>query len=166
MLRSPWDAEAAAAAALRAAAAASIHQILTGLCLCGLSHRLCLRLTSKSLSHGQMKAKRALVVVATTEQLWNYFNGSSVTVMCMCLWVHVSVCVCVCVHAHTPQPSWTATQQPQPLKWWLKSAYNFPLQGCSLQFLARKCMPLWSSHWSHCHQHEVCVSLCRTEGKN
>lgn len=89
----------------RAVAAASSHQILTGLWLCGLSHRPCLQLTSKSLSHGQMKGKRALVVVATTEQLWNYFNRSFVTVVC--------ACECVCVHTH-PQPSHTAPDNLSP----------------------------------------------------
>lgn len=150
MLCSRRDAEAAvAAAALRAAAAASIHQILTGLWLCGLSHRLCLQLTSKSLSHGQMKAKRALVVVATTEQLWNYFNRSSVTGVHMC----VSVCgggECVCMHTLHNHHG----QLPDKLNPWScdsKSTYNFPPQGfgvCSLQLLAEKRMPLGGSHWS------------------
>lgn len=161
MLCSRRDAEAAvAAAALRAAAAASIHQILTGLWLCGLSHRLCLQLTSKSLSHGQMKAKRALVVVATTEQLWNYFNRSSVTGVHMC----VSVCGGggVCVYAHTPQSSRTAPRQAQPLKLWFKEHLQLSssrLWGLFLTVIGREThAPRWFPLVC-CRQHEVCASL-------
>lgn len=168
MLCSRRDAEAAvAAAALRAAAAASIHQILTGLWLCGLSHRLCLQLTSKSLSHGQMKAKRALVVVATTEQLWNYFNRSSVTGVHMC----VSVCVwggsvCVCTHSTIITDSSPTSStlevviQRAPTTFLLKALGSVPYS-----YWQRNACPsvvptgLLSPAWS------LCLSLSRTEGK-